>query len=554
MLQFSFAKKFLILAVCAIGVLMAVPNGFYTTVEQSNDAKIALATGTPATPELTAQAESWPAWMPSSLVNLGLDLRGGAHLLAEVQVEEVYAERIGSYWPQVRDALREERAVVGGVRQQDGADDELRVRIAKPEAMELALAKVRSLASPVQSLSNVGATDIDVRAEGADIIITLSEAERLATDQRTMEQSLEVVRRRIDAAGTREPTIQRQGDRRILIQVPGIGSAEELKILIGKTARLTFHPVLGRTSNAEAHVTGRQLLLPDAEQEGLYYILEKTPTITGDHLVDAQPTFDQNNRPAISFRLNPTGGRLFGEYTAANIGQAFAIVLDAEVLSAPTIQSHIPGGSGIITGQFDIESTTRLAIQLRAGALPAKVTYLEERTIGPELGQDSIDAGALASLVAFAAVLVFMVLSYGMFGIFANIALLINVGLIFGLLSMIGATLTLPGIAGIVLTIGMAVDANVLVFERIREELKAKKPPVRAIELGYERAFSAIIDANVTTLIAAVILFVMGAGPVRGFAITLGLGIITSVFTAIWVTRLLVSIYMGRRRPNTIKV
>ncbi len=554
MLQFSFSKKLLIWAVCVIGVLMAVPNGFYTTVEQSNDAEATLAAGIPATPELVAQAEAWPTWMPSALVNLGLDLRGGAHLLAEVQVEEVYAERIDSYWPEVRDALRADRTTIGTIRRQDSADDELRVRISKPEAMDIALAKVRTLASPIQTLSGVGATDIDATSEGADIIIRLSEAERLATDQRTMEQSLEVIRRRIDAAGTREPTIQRQGERRILIQVPGIGSAEELKILIGKTARLTFHPVLGRTGDAEARVTGRQILVRDVEQEGLFYILEKTATITGDHLVDAQPSFDQNNQAAISFRLNPTGGRIFGEYTASNIGQAFAIVLDNEVLSAPTIQSHIPGGSGIITGQFDIEGTTRLAIQLRAGALPAKVIYLEERTIGPELGQDSIDAGALACVVAFIAVLIFMVLSYGMFGMFANIALIINVGLIFGLLSIIGATLTLPGIAGIVLTIGMAVDANVLVFERIREELKAKKSPVRSIELGYERAFSAIIDANITTLIAAVILFVMGAGPVRGFAVTLGIGIITSVFTAIWVTRLLISVYMGQRRPKTIEV
>ena len=312
--------------------------------------------------------------------------------------------------------------------------------------------------------------------------------------------------------------------------------------------------MLGRTSDPDTRLQSRQILLPDAEDRGLFYILEKTATITGDHLVDAQPSFDQNNQAAISFRLNPTGGRIFGEYTASNIGQAFAIVLDAEVLSAPTIQSHIPGGSGIITGQFDVAESTKLAIQLRAGALPAKVTYLEERTIGPELGQDSIDAGALACIVAFAAVLIFMILSYGLFGIFANTALIINVGLIFGLLSMIGATLTLPGIAGIVLTIGMAVDANVLVFERIREELKGGKNPVRAIELGYERAFSAIIDANITTLIAAIILFVMGSGPVRGFAITLGLGIITSVFTAIWVTRLLISIYMGRRRPKEIEV
>ena len=554
MLQFSFFKKFLIWSACAVGIFMAVPNLFYTTVEQSNDAEATLATGAPSTPELTALAGQWPTWMPSALVNLGLDLRGGAHLLAEVQVEDVYAGRIDSYWPEVRDVLRAERETIGTIRRQDGDDTELRVWISKPEAMETALAKVRTLASPVASLSNVGASDIDVSSDGADIIIRLSEAERLATDQRTMEQSLEIIRRRVDEAGTREPTIQRQGDRRVLIQVPGIGSAEELKELIGKTAKLTFHPVLGRTSDPDTRLQSRQIMLPDADDKGLFYILEKTPTITGDHLVDAQPAFDQNNRPAISFRLNPTGGRIFGEYTANNIGQAFAIVLDSEVLSAPTIQSHIPGGSGIITWQFDVAGTTKLAIQLRAGALPAKVIYLEERTVGPELGQDSIDAGALACLVAFAAVLAYMILSYGLFGVFANIALIINVGLIFGVLSMIGATLTLPGIAGIVLTIGMAVDANVLVFERIREELKAGKNPMRSIELGYERAFSAIIDANITTLIAAIILFVMGSGPVRGFAITLGIGIITSVFTAIWVTRLLISIYMGRRRPKAIEV
>ncbi len=554
MLQFSLSKKLLIWAVCAIGIMMAAPNAFYTQVEQSNDAKAILETGAPATPELTTKAEQWPSYLPSSLVNLGLDLRGGAHLLAEVQVEEVYAARIDGYWSEVRDALREERATVGTIRRQDSPDDELRVRISNPAAAEAAVAKVRTLARPIVTLTGVGSNDIEVTSQGDIITIKMSEAERLATDQRTMEQSLEIIRRRVDEAGTREPTIQRQGDRRILIQVPGIGSAEELKELIGKTAKLTFHPVLGRTGDENARLQSRQILVPDVNQEGLFYILEKTPTITGDHLVDAQAAFDQNNQAAVNFRLNPRGGKIFGEYTASNIGSPFAIVLDNEVLSAPTIQSHIPGGSGIITGQFSIEETTSLAIQLRAGALPAKVIYLEERTIGPELGQDSIDAGTLACIVAFIAVLVFMMLSYGLFGFFANIALIINVGLIFGLLSMIGATLTLPGIAGIVLTIGMAVDANVLVFERIREEIKAKKTAVRSIELGYERAFSAIIDANITTLIAAVILFVMGSGPVRGFAITLGLGIITSVFTAIWVTRLLISIYMQRRRPKTIEV
>ena len=554
MLQFSLSKKILIWGLCALGILMAVPNLNYSKVEQSNDAEALLAAGVPATDALTQAAGQWPSWMPSGLVNLGLDLRGGAHLLAEVQVEEVYSARIDGYWPEVRDVLRAERATIGTIRRQDGDDTELRIRISQPDQILAAVAKVKTLARPIATLSGAGSMDIEVTSEGNEIIVRLSEAERLATDQRTMEQSLEIIRRRVDEAGTREPSIQRQGDRRILIQVPGIGSADELKELIGKTAKLTFHPVVGRTSDANARLQARQILVPDLEDKSLFYVLEKTPVITGDHLIDAQPAFDQNNQAAVSFRLNTSGGRIFGEYTANNIGRPFAIVLDDEVLSAPTIQSHISGGSGIITGNFGVEQTTKLAIQLRAGALPAKVTYLEERTIGPELGQDSIDAGRLACIVAFAAVLIFMFLSYGLFGLFANFALIINVGLIFGLLSLIGATLTLPGIAGIVLTIGMAVDANVLVFERIREELKASKAPMRAIELGYERAFSAIIDANITTLIAAVILFIMGAGPVRGFAITLGLGIVTSVFTAIWVTRLFIAIYMHRRRPKTIEV
>ncbi|MFY9209613.1 MAG: protein translocase subunit SecD, partial [Aestuariivita sp.] len=289
-------------------------------------------------------------------------------------------------------------------------------------------------------------------------------------------------------------------------------------------------------------------------EAGIFYILESAPVVTGEELVDAQPSFDQNGRPAVNFRFNPTGARKFGDYTAENIGNPFAIVLDDEVISAPVIQSHIPGGSGIITGNFNVEDSTNLAVLLRAGALPAGLEFLEERTIGPELGQDSIDAGRLATVVAFAAVLVFMALSYGTFGLFANIALILNIALIFGLLSLIGATLTLPGIAGIVLTVGMAVDANVLVFERIREELKSAKGPARAIELGYEKALSAILDANITTFITAVILYAMGSGPVRGFAITLGLGILTSVFTAIFVTRLMIVIWFERRRPKTIEV
>lgn len=553
MLQIDLWKRILILLTCVAGLWLAVPNFFYTSVEQHNDAAAAIELGAD-TPENRAQLAQWPEWMPSGLVNLGLDLRGGAHLLAEVKVADVYETRMQASWPEIRDALRPERTIIGTVRLQPSAPDEIRVRISQPEGMARALEVVRALARPVQTLTGVGANDIEVNAEDDIIVVRLSDAEKLASDERTVQQSLEIVRRRIDEVGTREPTIQRQGSDRILIQVPGIGSAAELKAIIGTTAQLTFNPVVSRTGDANSVPGIGNQLTPALDDPGTFYVLETAPVVTGEELVDAQPAFDQNGRPAVNFRFNTSGARKFGDYTAENIGSPFAIVLDSEVISAPTIQSHIPGGSGIITGQFTVEESTNLAVLLRAGALPAELVFLEERTIGPELGQDSIDAGKVATIVAFAAVLVFMVLGYGLFGVFANVALIVNIGLIFGLLSMIGGTLTLPGIAGIVLTVGMAVDANVLIFERIREELKTSKGPARAIELGYEKALSAILDANITTFITAVILFAMGSGPVRGFAITLGLGILTSVFTAIFVTRLLVIIWFERKRPKTIEV
>ncbi|QBF33250.1 protein translocase subunit SecD [Thalassococcus sp. S3] len=553
MLQIDLWKRVLIWLTCAAGLLLAMPNGFYTTVEGHNDALVEIELQG-ETPERRAAADAWPEWLPSSLVNLGLDLRGGAHLLAEVQVDEVYAARMEGMWPEVRDALRPERATIGTIRLQPSENTELRVRIGEPSGMPRALEVVRDLARPIQTLTGVGATDIEVRAQGDTLIVTLSEEERRASDDRTVLQALEIIRRRIDEVGTREPTIQRQGAERILIQVPGIGSAEELKEIIGTTAQLTFNPVISRGTDPGAAPGPGNKLAPSIDEPGVYYTLETAPVVTGEELVDAQPSFDQNGRPAVNFRFNPTGARKFGDYTAENIGNPFAIVLDNEVISAPVIQSHIPGGSGIITGNFSVEESTNLAVLLRAGALPAGLEFLEERTIGPELGQDSIEAGRIATLVAFAAVLVFMALSYGLFGLFANVALILNIALIFGLLSLIGATLTLPGIAGIVLTVGMAVDANVLIFERIREELKTSKGPARAIELGYEKALSAILDANVTTFITAVILFAMGSGPVRGFAITLGLGILTSVFTAIFVTRLMIVMWFERRRPKTIEV
>jgi len=543
MLQIALWKRSLIWFLCIGGLLLALPNAFYSRVENFNDAKL-----------LNETTNGWPSFLPSALVNLGLDLRGGAHLLAEVQVADVYEQRMAALWPDVRDKLRSERTTVGTIRLQKGKKGELRVRLSNAAGIETGIDLLKTLAKPVSSIGGVGKLDLDFVGENDEIVIRLSDAERRATDDRTMQQALEIIRRRIDEVGTREPTIQRQGYDRILIQVPGIGSASELKQLIGTTAQLTFQPVIAARVNSGSLTSVGQELLPALDDPAEFYLLDAGAVVTGEELVDAQPSFDQNGRPAVNFRFNPSGARKFGDYTAENIGNPFAIVLDNEVISAPTIQSHIPGGSGIITGSFTIEESTELAILLRAGALPAGLSFLEERTIGPELGADSIKAGKVACIVAFGAVLIFMAASYGLFGLFANAALLINVGLIFGLLSGIGATLTLPGIAGIVLTIGMAVDANVLIFERIREELVSAKGPARAIELGYEKAMSAILDANLTTFIAAVILFVMGSGPVRGFSITLGLGILTSVFTAIFVTRLLVIMWFERRRPKTIEV
>ena len=551
MLQIPLWKRILIVGLCLLGLALAMPNLFYSRVEGHNDAVAALERTVTQTAEQVAAQAAWPEFLPSGLINLGLDLRGGAHLLAEVRLEDVYKARMDSTWPEVRDTVRR---ITGAARRLPSPDDELRVRVGDTANMAEAVAAVRELASPVVTLTGVGQSDLDVSGAGDILTVTMSEAEQQATDDRTMQQSLEIIRRRIDAAGTREPTIQRQGADRILIQVPGVGSATEVKELIGATAKLTFHPVVGTAGSADESAGFGNIIYESAETPGQFYILEETPVVTGDDLVDARPDFDQNSRPAVAFRFNPTGARRFGDYTAENIGQLFAIVLDEKVISAPQIQSHIPGGSGIITGRFTVEESTQLAILLRSGALPAEMTFLEERTIGPELGQDSIDAGRVASIVGLVAVVCFMMASYGLFGAFASVALGINIAMIFGILSAIGGTLTLPGIAGIVLTIGMAVDANVLVFERIREELKTAKGPARAIELGYEKALSAIIDANITTFITASILFMAGSGPVRGFAVTLAFGILTSVFTAIFVTRLLIVFWFERRRPKTIEL
>lgn len=552
MLQIPTWKRILILAVVAFGLLYAMPNLFYGRVEAHNDAIVEAGRAGFETPEQAAARSLWPDWLPSTLVNLGLDLRGGAHLLGEINVDEVYQSRMTALWPELRDALAAERDVLGGVRRVPGPPDQLHVEIGNPDQMSRAVQIARTFAAPVVSLTGAGASTLDVTASGPTLIVQLSAAEKAATDDRTIQQSLEIVRRRVDEVGTREPTIQRQGQDRILIQVPGIGSAEELKELIGTTAKLTFNPVVGRGTDPNVNPGLGNIVVPSMDEPGVYYTLAEAPVVTGEDLTDARPSFDQNGQPSVDFRFGPQGARRFGAYTTANIGQPFAIVLDDQVISAPVIRQAITTGSGQISGAMSVEESTQLAVLLRAGALPAEMTFLEERTIGPELGQDSIDAGSKAATIATVLVVAYMVASYGLFGVFASVAVIVNVILILAIMGAMGATLTLPGIAGIVLTVGTAVDANVIIYERIREELRAGKRVMKAIDDGFNEAMSAIIDANVTTFIAALVMFFLGSGPVKGFAVTLVIGIMTSVFTAIYLTRLMIVIWLERRRPTEL--
>lgn len=552
MLHIPTWKRILILALVALGLLYAAPNLFYNRVEQHNDAISNIERSGVETPaDVTARA-AWPAWLPSGLVNLGLDLRGGAHLLGEVHVADVYKVRMDALWPELRDQLVAQRDTIGAVRRVDAPDGQLVIEIGNPEQMARAVEIARGLSVPVTTLTGAGQSDLAISGAGNRLTVQLSDAEKAATDDRTVQQSLEIIRRRIDEVGTREPTIMRQGKDRILIQVPGIGSAEELKQLIGTTAKLTFNPVVGRGVDPNARPGPGQVVLPSMDEQGVFYTLEQSPVVTGEDLTDARPAFDQNGQPAVDFRFGPTGAKRFGAYTSSNIGQPFAIVLDNQVISAPVIRQAITTGSGQISGAMDVEASTRLAVLLRAGALPAEMTFLEERTIGPELGQDSIDAGRLSSIIATVAVVAYMIASYGLFGVFASIAVTVNVILILSVMSMMGATLTLPGIAGIVLTVGTAVDANVIIYERIREELRRGKRVVKAIDDGFNEAMSAIIDANVTSFIAALVMFFLGSGPVKGFAVTLTIGLVTSVFTAIYLTRLMIVFWLDWRKPKQL--
>jgi preprotein translocase subunit SecD len=501
-----------------------------------------------------ATFQSLPSALQRRLV-LGLDLQGGSHILLEVDSNAVRKERAETLRDDVRRVLRDARVGYSNLAIQNL---NVQVRIREEADVPEALRRLRELSAPLGGfLSGTGQRDVEVADAGGGLItLTVTSGGITQRIRQAVDQSIEIVRRRVDELGTVEPLIQRQGDDRILVQVPGLQDPSRLKALLGKTAKLTFR-LVDLTMTPQQALEGR----PPPESDLLYsrdkvpYVIERRVMVSGEDLVDAQPGFDQRTRePIVSFRFNNSGGRRFAQVTQENVGKPFAIVLDNEVISAPVIREPILGGAGQISGNFTVQQANDLSILLRAGALPAPLTIIEERTVGPGLGQDSINAGIHAAYFGAALVIVFMIVTYGLFGLFANIAVAVNVGMILGILSFIGATLTLPGIAGIVLTVGIAVDSNVLIYERIREELRSGRSAITAIDAGFSRALATILDSNITTFIAAAVLFFIGTGSVRGFAVTLGVGILTTLFTAFTLTRLIVAAWVRWWRPQTVPI
>jgi preprotein translocase subunit SecD len=494
--------------------------------------------------------QRWPSWAQRHIV-LGLDLQGGSSLLLEVDTAAVRKERLQGVDDDVLRVLRQNHIPFTG-RAIHGNGVE--VRITRDSDLDNAMSKLRELSQPLGGIAgSTGQRSIDITQNGGLITLTPSDAALAERVRQAVDQSIQIIERRVNELGLVEPTIQREGASRILVQVPGLQDPSRLKEILGKTAKLDFRMV-------DESMTADQALSShpaDAEilegEHGEKYLIEKRVLVSGADLIDAQPGFDQRNgEPVVNFRFNSSGARKFAEATQQNVGKPFAIVLDNKVISAPVIREPILGGSGQISGNFTVQSATDLAILLRAGALPAPLSVIEERTVGPGLGQDSINAGEHAAYVGAALVVIFMLATYGLFGLFANVAVAVNVAMIFGVLSMLSATLTLPGIAGIVLTVGIAVDSNVLIYERIREEVRAGRTAISAIDAGFSRALATILDSNITTFIAAAVLFYIGTGPVRGFAVTLGIGILTSLFTAFTLTRLIVAYWVRMWRPRTV--
>ena len=537
MLHFSPLKQVFVWSVVILGLLFALPNALPKEVR-----------------------DKLPSFLPSKTVNLGLDLQGGTHLLYEVDVESVKRAKLEAAMDDVRQYLRSEKPIIPATGFRISGDS-VSFKLARPSQMPLALKRIKPLnrVDPAASLTGSAkppfVIESDPQSGRITIRLTPEALDKEARD--AVARSIEVIRQRIDQLGTREPTIQRKGADRIIVEVPGKSDPERIKELVGQTAKMTFHMLDTSVSVAEAragHIPpGAKLVKSDNPSEP-YLLIRRRALVDGEDLVDSKPTFNQSGQPAVSFRFNGKGALRFGKATSENVGRRFAIVLDDKVISAPVINSPILGGSGIIEGGFTSESAKDLSILLRAGALPAKLTVLDQGTVGAELGADSIRSGAIALIIGFAAVVIFMVVVYGMLGFLADLALIANVLLILGALSALQATLTLPGIAGIILTIGMAVDANVLIFGRVREEYRSGRTPINAIEKGFAMARPTILDANITTLIAAVLLLQFGSGPVKGFGVTLAIGIFTSVFTAFVFDRMLTSYWLFAAKPKTLPI
>lgn len=533
MLYFSRWKTIGIWAVVLLGILFALPN-------------------------LMPQSfrDSLPSYVPKTPMTLGLDLQGGSHILMAIDQNDLINDRMQATRDDIRTLLRNAKIAYTGL---TGSGRTVQVRISEANEVEKAKEALASLVAPIASGFLTGGSVVELELaepEPGLLRYTMTDAGLTYRTSNAVTQSIEVISRRVNELGTTEPNIQRQGADRILVQVPGLQDPQRLKELLGQTAKLTFQMV-DLSMSAQDALNGRppagSTIMYSTDDPPVPYVIESRVIVSGENLVDAQATFDQRtSEPVVSFRFDAKGAARFGQATQQNVGRPFAIILDNEVISAPRINEPILGGTGQISGNFTSESANDLAVLLRAGALPADLTIVEERTVGPSLGADSIEAGKVASIIAGILVVAFMIVAYGTLGVIANVALAANVALIIGILSLLGATLTMPGIAGIILTVGMAVDSNVIIYERVREERRMGRSLVQSLDSGFSRALATIVDANFTTFIAAVILFYLGSGPVRGFAVTLAIGIITTVFTAFTLTRWLVAVWLRRSKPKEL--
>jgi preprotein translocase subunit SecD len=529
-LEFPKWKVWLVTLVVAIGILFSIPS---------------LIAGTPV-------ASSWPNWFPQYKINLGLDLAGGSHLLLEADANDAQKQRLQAMEDSVSTELRRDpRVDIGDI---STAGGRLSFLVRNPTQVDAAVERLRNLTKP-QGLT--GQRDWDVQVVDSTRVVMNPTPEGTARALKdAMGVARDVVRRRIDPGGTKEITVVTEGANRILVQVPGVENPEALKKLIGQTARLEFKLVdtaADPQQVAAGHAPAGSQVLPMADGTGAIAVKRRV-MVSGDQLTDAKQSFDQDGRPDIDITFNTAGARRFGRVTQENVNKPFAIILDDKVLSAPNINEPILGGRAQISGNFTVQSAHDLAVSLSSGKLPVKLNVIEERTVGPDLGKDSIHKGVIASVVGTLLVILFMLVTYGRFGVYATIALIVNAFLILGIMAIFNATLTLPGIAGFILTIGAAVDANVLINERIREEIRRGRRLIDAVETGYHEAFRAIFDANVTHVISAGIMAYFGSGPVRGFAVVLMIGVVTSVFTAVYFTRMLVALWIRRTRPRALHI